>query len=48
MKRYQIVLCIAALVTTVVAFWCAYWMHYEHMLGAALFFVFLAIAALAI
>lgn len=48
MKRYQIVLCIVALATTVVAFWCAYRIHYEQMLGAALFFVFLAIAALAI
>mgnify|MGYP000012668463 FL=1 len=48
MKRYQIVLCIAAFATTAAAFWCAYRIVYEQLLGVARFLLFLALAALTI
>ena len=48
MKRYQIVLCAVATAASVAAFWCVYRIVYEQLLGAALFLIFLALAALTI
>lgn len=46
MKRYQIVLCILAAVSTVVALWFVYRCVYEQFIGFALFLIFLALVAL--
>lgn len=48
MKRWQIVLCVVATVATVAAFWCAYRIVYEQLLGVVRFLLFLALAALTI
>lgn len=46
MKRYQIVLCIAAFATTVAAFWCVCYWAYQSIRAIELFLVFLALIAL--